>query len=59
MLINIIEKIKFLAYYYFSNFHNFKDIDLILTLNSYFMLLSQNSDILNTFTNYIKYYIQE
>jgi hypothetical protein len=58
MLINIIEKIKFLAYYYFSNFHNFKDIDLILTLNSYFMLLSQNSDILNTFTNYIKYYIQ-
>ena len=58
MLINIIEKIKFLAYYYFSNFYNFKDIDLILTLNSYFMLLSQNSDILNTFTNYIKYYIQ-
>jgi len=35
------------------------DIVLILTLNSYFMLLPYDSDIVNIITSYIKYYIRK
>ena len=33
------------------------DIDLRLTFKNYLMLLSCDSDMLNNFKNYIKYYI--